>query len=116
MPSHKKNLFEMGANFEEGWSSDNKEKAPKNSSQPCKEVLTPQKHQLYFAKEKRRGKIVTIVKPFCLKKEELQSLLKTIKKRLGTGGTIKEGALELQGDIQAKLKSALETMEFRFKK
>ena len=106
----------MGATFEDGWSSDNKEKAVKNSAQPCKELLTPQKHQLHFAKEKRRGKVVTIVKPFCLKKEELQSLLKTIKKRLGTGGTIKENTLEFQGDIQEQLKSALEKMEFRLKK
>ena len=106
----------MGATFEDGWSSDNKEKAAKNSTQPCKEILAPQKHQLHFAKEKRRGKVVTIVKPFCLKKEELQSLLKTIKKRLGTGGTIKKNALEFQGDIQAQLKSLLEEMEFRLKK
>lgn len=116
MPDHKKNSFEMGANFEEGWSSDNKEKGVKNSPQPCKEMLSPQKHQLHFAKEKRRGKVVTIVKPFCLEKKELQSLLKTLKKGLGTGGTLKENILEFQGDIQAQLRPALEKLEYRFKK
>lgn len=116
MANRKNNLFEMGANFEDGWSSDNKEKVAKNSSQLCKEILAPQKHQLHFAKEKRRGKVVTIVKPFCLEKKELQTLLKAIKKRLGTGGALKENRLEFQGDIQVQLKSALENLDFRLKK
>ena len=116
MPDHKKNLFEMGANFDGGWSSDNKEKAIKNGTRLCEELLAPQKHQLHFAKEKRRGKVVTIVKPFYLEKQELQSLLKTIKKRLGTGGTLKENILEFQGDIQMQLRSTLEKLEYRFKK
>ena len=82
----KENLFEMGANFKEGWSSDNKDKPFKKSST---EIKTPEKHQLHFAKEKRCGKVVTIVKPFCLAKTDLQALLKTLKKKLGTGGTVK---------------------------
>ena len=106
----------MGAAFNDGWSSDNKEKAVKNNTQPCKEILIPQKHQLHFAKEKRRGKVVTIVKPFCLEKKELQSLLKTLKKKLGTGGTIKENTLEFQGELQDTLRLQFEAMEYRFKK
>ena len=106
----------MGAAFDDGWSSDNKNKAVKNNTQPCKEILTPQKHQLHFAKEKRRGKVVTIVKPFCLEKKELQSLLKTLKKKLGTGGTIKENTLEFQGELQDGLRLQLKALEYRFKK
>ncbi len=116
MPDHKKNLFEMGADFEEGWSSNNKDRVVKNSTLPCKEILAPQKHQLYFSKEKRRGKVVTIVKPFCLEKQELQALLKTLKKKLGTGGTIKENTLEFQGELQETLRLQLEALEYRFKK
>jgi len=107
----KENLFEMGANFEDGWSSDNKEK-PKAKSI---EVKAPNKHQLHFAKEKRRGKVVTIVKPFHLEKSQLQALVKVLKKKLGTGGTIKEDALEFQGDIPEQLRKHLEAMEYRFK-
>ena len=77
----KENLFEMGADFGEtedkGWSSDNKDKSSKQMST---EIKSPEKHQLHLAKEKRRGKIVTIVKPFYLKKSDLQALLKTLKK------------------------------------
>ena len=107
----KENLFEMGAKFEDGWSSDNKEK-PKSQTI---EVKAPSKHQLHFAKEKRRGKIVTIVKPFHLEKSQLQALLKVLKKKLGTGGTVKEDTLEFQGDIPEQLRKHLEALEYRFK-
>jgi translation initiation factor 1 len=109
----KENLFEMGADLGDGWESDNK-KAPAKKEKS--EIKPPQKHQLYLAKEKRRGKIVTVVKPFHLEKTELQSLLKRLKKRLGTGGALKENALEFQGDIPDKLQAALEELHYRFRR
>ena len=112
MPSRKENLFEMGANFDDGWSSDNKEKPTQKIST---ETKPPEKHQLHFAKEKRRGKVVTVVKPFYLEKTDLQALLKTLKKKLGTGGTVKDDSLEFQGDIPALLRTQLEALEYRFK-
>ncbi len=108
----KKNLFEMGADFGDDWSSDNKDKLSKRVST---EVKAPEKHQLHFAKEKRRGKVVTIVKPFYLDKNTLQALLKILKKKLGTGGTVKEDSLEFQGDIPELLRKHLEALGYRFK-
>jgi translation initiation factor 1 len=107
----KKNLFEMGAKFEDGWSSDNKSKA-KTAKQEIKE---PAKHLLTFANEKRRGKTVTIIKPFFLTTDTLKSLLKELKKILGSGGTIKENTLELQGEVNTKAKEFLIKKGFRFK-
>ena len=108
----RENLFEMGANFSDDWSSDNKEKPKKEI--PL-EKKAPQQHQLHFAKERRRGKIVTIVKPFYLEKKTLQALLKILKKKMGTGGTVKENTLEFQGEVQESLKVQLEKLEYRFK-
>jgi len=108
-----KNLFEMGANFGDDWSSDNKDKPVKQTSTEIKE---PAKHQLHFAKEKRRGKVVTIVKPFYLHKNDLQVLVKLLKKRLGTGGTVKDNSLEFQGDIPQLVRKHLETLGYGFKK
>ena len=108
----RKNLFEMGADFGDEWSSDNKDKPSKKISN---EIKAPDKHQLHFAKEKRRGKVVTIVKPFYLAKSDLQALVKTLKKKLGTGGTVKENSLEFQGDIPNQVQQHLEAMEYRFK-
>jgi len=108
----KKNLFEIGTDFGDEWSSDNKNKPSKKSST---EIKVPEKHQLHFAKEKRRGKVVTIIKPFYLDKTALQALLKTLKKKLGTGGTVKEDSLEFQGDIPDALRKHLEALGYRFK-
>ena len=105
----------MGANFgdeNKGWSSDNKEKP---SQKTDTEIKAPEKHQLHLAKEKRRAKVVTIVKPFYLVKNDLQSLVKTLKKKLGTGGTVKENSLEFQGDIPDQVRTHLEALNYRFK-
>ncbi len=109
----RKNIFEMGANFEDGWSSDNKDKQIKSKTI---ELKLPNKHQLVTQKERRRGKVVTIVKEFFIQKDELKSLLKDLKKSLGCGGTIKDSSLEFQGDIATKLKVELKNREFKFKK
>jgi translation initiation factor 1 len=109
----KKNLFEMGADFGDDWSSDTNEKIPKKFSA---EIKIPQKHQLHLAKEKRRGKVVTIVKPFYLEKKTMEDLLKTLKIKLGTGGTIKEDSLEFQGDTPEIVRKHLEALEYKFKK
>ena len=102
----------MGANFNDEWSSDNKEKVKKKVST---ELKSPEKHQLHCAKEKRRGKVITIVKPFFLSTNELKTLLKTLKKKLGTGGTVKDDTLEFQGELQEILKVQLEKLGYRFK-
>lgn len=107
-----KNIFEMGAKLEDGWRSDNKKESVVKISIKTKTV---EKHQLYFAKEKRRGKIVTIVYPFYLHDKTLKSLLKTLKKKLGTGGTPRENSLEFQGDIVEPLKRELNVLGYRFK-
>ncbi|MCF6243501.1 MAG: translation initiation factor [Sulfurovum sp.] len=106
------NVFEMGAKFGDEWSADNKDKPNKVTST---EIKAPNKHQLHFAKEKRRGKVVTIVKPFYLDKKELQTLLKILKKKLCTGGTIKENSLEFQGDISEQVREQLDTLRYSFK-
>ena len=109
----KENLFELGSDFSDDWSSDNKDKVKKRTNSELKE---PEKHQLHFAKEKRRGKVVTIAKPFFLIEDELKALLKILKKKLGTGGTIKEDSLEFQGEVNEVLKIQLEKLNYRFKK
>jgi len=108
----KKNLFEMGSDLGDGGSSDNR---IKSKPKITKEIKVADKHQLYFAKEKRRGRVVTIVKPFYLAKDDLKALLKSLKKELGSGGTIRENALEFQGELEAKLRVSLTKRDFRLR-
>ena len=104
--------FQIGADLgESGW-----DVVSEKQEGIIHETLLPQKHQLVFHKEKRRGKVVTLVGPFSLEKEQLKMLLKQLKKKLGCGGTINEDFLEFQGEIQTKLKEQLEALNYRFKK
>ncbi len=107
----KKNLFEMGAKFDDSWSSNNKIKKINQN----REIKDFSKHKLYFLKEKRRGKNITIIKEFYLENKELKEILKTLKSKLGSGGTIKENSIELQGEVSIKAKDILKSIGFNFK-
>ncbi|WP_294952950.1 translation initiation factor [Sulfurovum sp.] len=109
MAKEKKNLFEINTDFDEGWQADNKKK--KEAEEPS-EIKIPEKHRLCFAKEKRRGKTVTIVKPFYLETGAIKQLLKQLKSKLGTGGTVKDNSLEFQGELQEKLRSVLKQLGY----
>ncbi|MDZ7851796.1 MAG: translation initiation factor Sui1 [Halomonas sp.] len=61
----------------------------------------------------RKGKGVTTLDGIPLPSGELKALAKELKKRCGTGGAIKEGVIEIQGDHRELLKGELEKRGFR---
>ncbi|MCI0509740.1 translation initiation factor 1 (eIF-1/SUI1) [Chromohalobacter marismortui] len=63
----------------------------------------------------RKGKGVTLVEGVPLKSDELKALAKALKKRCGTGGALKEGTIEIQGDHRDALKAELEARGYRVK-
>lgn len=63
----------------------------------------------------RKGKGVTTVEGIPLPAEELKRLAKTLKTRCGSGGSIKAGVVEIQGDHRARLKEELEARGYRVK-
>lgn len=58
----------------------------------------------------RKGKGVTTVSGFDLNEAELKTLLKSLKQSCATGGAIKQGIIEIQGDHREKLKQTLEKL------
>ncbi len=46
----------------------------------------------------RGGKSVTVIEGLQIPDKDREELLKQLKTRLGTGGTVKNGSLEIQGD------------------
>lgn len=46
----------------------------------------------------RKGKGVTLIRGVLLPPEELKKLAKELKQKCGTGGTLKDGVIEIQGD------------------
>jgi len=51
----------------------------------------------------RKGKIVTAVFGVTLENEELQKFAKTLKRRCGAGGSVKDGVIVIQGDHRQTL-------------
>lgn len=51
----------------------------------------------------RKGKGVTLITGLALHDKELNSLAKQLKKKCGTGGTVKDGVIEIQGDYRERL-------------
>lgn len=109
MAKGEKFSLDLGAFWSDGWELE-EEKTSRVIT-----VLDPLAHLLVFQKEKRRGKVVTLVGPFSLNDADVQKTLSTLKKSLACGGTVKEGWMEFQGDIAPKLREQLEKLGFRFK-
>ena len=64
----------------------------------------------------RRGKGVTTVFDLPLDDDGVQELAATLKQRCGTGGTVKDGRIEIQGDQRDRLAAVLESMGYRVKR
>jgi predicted translation initiation factor SUI1 len=64
----------------------------------------------------RRGKGVTIVSDLPLDAAGLQQLAARLKQRCGTGGTVRDGHIEIQGDQRERLVAELEGLGYRVKR
>ena len=64
----------------------------------------------------RRGKGVTIIADLPLDQDGLTELAAKLKTRLGTGGTVKDGRIEIQGDHRERIVAELEGMGYRVKR
>lgn len=63
----------------------------------------------------RKGKGVTTISGLLLEEKELKVMAKELKKICGTGGSVKEHVIEIQGDNRDKIKQFLESKKFTVK-
>ena len=63
----------------------------------------------------RGGKVVTLVNNLHLSPDDYKALLKHLKQTCGSGGTIKDGGLEIQGDHREKIAAALQHLGYKTK-
>jgi translation initiation factor 1 len=64
----------------------------------------------------RGGKVVSVVRGVPLAGEALAALAKRLRSACGTGGTVKEGVIELQGEHRDRLVALLAAEGFRVKR
>jgi translation initiation factor 1 len=63
----------------------------------------------------RGGKAVTVIAGLPLSTAELEQLTTELKRKCGTGGTLRGDLIELQGDVRERLKTELEKRGYRVK-
>lgn len=79
--------------------------------------LPPQQQDIRIqaTRSGRKGKTVTVLTGFQHKPETLAKLLKKLKSQCGSGGTVKDQNLEIQGDHKQKLLETLNKLGYKAK-
>ena len=97
-----------------GWHEFNR---PGSTARPAAAVPTTPKGQqrvrVQRTKTGKGGKMVTAITGLELPEAELKALLRQLKADAGTGGSLKDGVIELQGDQVTAALAALEQAGFR---
>ena len=79
--------------------------------------LPPNQQTVYLHRDSksRGGKVVTVLKNLQLNAEDMKALMKQLKQVCGTGGTIKENMIEIQGEHREKIAETLQKLGYRTK-
>lgn len=82
------------------------------------DTLPPEKQRLIVGIDRRNrgGKQVTLVSGFVGKADDLKELGRTLKTKLGVGGSAKDGEITIQGDSRDKVVSILQAMGYNAKR
>jgi len=97
----KKNIRSLGGMV---YSTDPDFKLPEENTDE-QETLQPQHQQLKIRLDTkhRAGKAVTLVEGFVGRQEDMETLGKKLKSFCGTGGSVKDGEIIVQGDNRDKI-------------
>ena len=94
----------------------NKQKCPKCGRLECicekteNAPLAGQTAKILIDRKGRKGKSVTVVEGLHVNPMHLAEIAKSIKQKLGTGGTAKKGRIEIQGEHRPKIAEILQAM------
>ncbi len=80
-------------------------------------LLDPATQTARLRVEKRpKGKIVTSVSGLNADGNDLEALAAKLKAKCGSGGTLKDGVIEIQGDHLPKVEDALKAIGYKIKR
>ncbi len=79
----------------------------------CEQLMMENQMLIKIKVERRKwGREVTIIEGLNLDNERMKALAKKLKSKLATGGTVKNGKIELQGDHRDRVKELLVEMGY----
>ena len=107
----------MSNNSKTVWSSNDGDLRKKEQTVSHAKSLPPQQQTVYLHRESsgRAGKAVTLVKKLILSEDDLKALAKKLKQECGTGGTVKDGVIEIQGEHREKIADVLQKLGYKVK-
>lgn len=99
------------------WTSEQGDLRKQSESSAKGASIPPQQQTVYLHRESsgRGGKAVSLVKNLMLSADDLKSLAKKLKQDCGTGGTIKDGVIEIQGEHRKKIAEVLQKLGYKVK-
>ena len=99
------------------WTSGNGDLRKAESSSNRVISLPPNQQTVYLHRDSkgRGGKTVTLVKKLVLSEDDLKELTKKLKQVCGSGGTIKDDMIEIQGEHREKIAEALIKLGYKVK-
>ena len=108
MPNHKDRTV---------WSSDQGDLRKTEKGPRSGRSLPPHEQMVYLHRDSkgRAGGVVTLVKKLILSEEDMKDLTTKLKKICGTGGTVKDGVIEIQGEHREKVAETLKKMGYKVK-
>jgi len=83
------------------------------------EITLPPNAQILYIwldSKARKGKIVTLIKGFKGSSDDLEALTTELKKSCGTGGSVKDGEIIIQGNFREKILTYLTGKGYKAKK
>ena len=88
-----------------GWTLSSVSVGHSQANRPAKQAGNPQSPKPQIRIEKRAGKVVTVIAGLhTYGTDRLEGLAKDLKRLFGTGGTVKDGVIEIQGDRVTAIK------------
>jgi translation initiation factor 1 len=84
---------------------------------PAPVLLDPSTQTARLRVEKRpKGKVATVVSGLDPSGNDLPALCTRLKTSCGSGGTVKDGTIEIQGDHLSRVESCLSSLGYRTRK
>ena len=99
------------------WSSDQGD-LRRREENACKvKSLPPGEQTAYLHRDSkgRGGKTVTLIKKLILSEVDMKELAKRLKQVCGSGGTVKDGEIEIQGEHRDRIAEELRKIGYKIK-
>lgn len=99
------------------WSSDRGDVRKQETRARAVKSLPPNQQTVYLHRDSkgRGGKAVILIKKLVLSDDDMKELAKQLKQMCGSGGTVKEDVIEIQGEHREKIAEELKKLGYKVK-